>query len=120
MVNQVDLRLTHHAKDALELRRISPPYVQNKGAKPWGLWLSHMGTDGWYAWCSDQEFRLECLVVRNYVDLAPNANILRISNMDDLLAFTHKYTWDAEVTSWIQWERGCPCVPGHKYHTLHR
>lgn len=64
-------------------------YGMNDGYKPVGLWVS-VGDD-WARWCIGERFHLDGLNYRQRAHLAPTANVLTITNDEQLLDFTRTY-----------------------------
>ena len=70
------------------------PVEQNTGLnmKPSGLWVSVEGHGNtWKDWCEAEEFHLERLTHAHEIELAPGANVLRVSGEDAILGFTRQY-----------------------------
>lgn len=58
--------------------------------KPSGLWVSVEGNgDGWSDWCASEDFGIGA--VPHVVHLHPEANILRIANGAELIAFHREF-----------------------------
>jgi hypothetical protein len=60
--------------------------------KPNGFWVSDESDHGWHTWCTAEEFRLENLKYQHEVELKKDANILKISNLDEFDEFNEKYS----------------------------
>lgn len=86
-----DLMLRHYSDEPIgALRSVE----QDPGFqyKPNGLWVSvDSCEDNWRAWCEANTFQQHRFAVAHDVTLHPNARILRLSRMGDLLAFTQTY-----------------------------
>lgn len=59
--------------------------------KPKGLWVSVKGNNDWKEWCTSEGFGLARLTHPHRVILAPDANILRITNAAEIDTFTEQY-----------------------------
>lgn len=74
--------------------------------KPKGFWLSVDDGEGWVDWCLAEQFRLERLLVRHIVTLAPRANILRLSSAKEVRGFSAEYgSLDRGFCNKIDWPR---------------
>ena len=89
------MKLIHHSREPFEF---DPEHVYGHHdiaravGKPRGLWLSDEDTDwGWRAWCESEEFNLGGLAYETEFTLAPGANVLVLSTLLDLVAFTGEY-----------------------------
>jgi hypothetical protein len=60
--------------------------------KPFGLWVSVAGPDDWPNWCRGEDFMLERLACRHVVELASDANVLRIDSLAALDHFHRSYS----------------------------
>lgn len=83
--------LRHYAK-----RPVASVYSVEQDAepqmKPNGFWVSVDDCgDNWKAWCEAEDFGRDRLVVLHGIDLAPNANILRLSSASEIDALTKRY-----------------------------
>lgn len=87
--------LLHYSKNPLkEIRSVeqSDTHVERAALKPAGIWVSiGTGEDSWEAWCRSQEFCVDHLANVIEIILSPNANILRLHTLDDILGFTKTY-----------------------------
>lgn len=94
---------------------LEPYSVQQIGArdyKPSGLWISVDGEDNWEQFCAEESFRDLNAQYRYQVELAPGANILRLSSAQALREFTaqhhppkqHPYLGEGDFVDWpIDW-----------------
>ena len=78
--------------------------------KPIGLWITPYGQeDNWFEWSMGEEFRISELNYIHDVELAVCANILRISSIAGLDAFSQQYAIDMfpgrEAIGYITGER---------------
>ncbi len=81
--------------------------------KPCGLWLSVEDGDGWKEWCEAEQWGLERLAFSQVVMLKARAQILHIRTVEDIDAFTSRYSvpepWSVEgrqyVSYPIDWQR---------------
>jgi len=106
------MRLLHYAKAPVtsvystEQREVDSVY-----GKPRGLWVSADDfEDNWRHWCEAEDFRLECLTHVHEVDLAADAEILRMASAYELDAFTREFqqgegrqlriNWPTVATRW--------------------
>jgi hypothetical protein len=94
-MKQQDQRLLHYSDKSL-----SPPLksrVQSNEShyhgigKPQGFWVSVEGEDDWKSWSTAESYRTDFLAVVSEIGLAPDANILRISNAAELVEFTKTF-----------------------------
>jgi hypothetical protein len=82
--------------------------------KPVGLWISDEDDYGWEQWCTDQGYSPGSNFLGEFVydvELEPNANILWIKHMHELLSFTNKYRHEQnqifsnkDYTMWLDWK----------------
>lgn len=79
--------------------------------KPRGLWVSVDGELDWPEWCRAENWGLHTLAHRTPIALAPGANILTLTGIDEIKAFTAEYKGHPqfahlEISShWINWPR---------------
>jgi len=59
--------------------------------KPRGFWVSVQGPDDWYEWCTSEEWATSTLPYPHEVTLAAGANLLVLSTVAELRAFTAQY-----------------------------
>ena len=59
--------------------------------KPHGLWLSVQGEDDWKSWCEAEQFNLESFKHTYQIILHDNADILHISTLKEIDAFSKHY-----------------------------
>ena len=109
-------KLTHFSKyDNESLDKLIPMADKDFGncAKPaLGLWLSDETDYGWKEWCTDEEFRLECLKHPYSVELDPK-HTLHICGPDELVEFSKNYgrftekrvPWETSLAMGIHWNR---------------
>jgi hypothetical protein len=64
---------------------------QRVGTKPLGLWVSVEGEDDWPSFCVREDFSVRSLACATEVVLARSANVLVLTNSDELLAFSREY-----------------------------
>jgi hypothetical protein len=83
------MRLTHHSKQPLGPIRDVKQDVSYRADKPHGLWVSV--DDDWRQWCMDNDF--ECGALEYEIELAPRANIIRLTMANDIDRFTRKYSF---------------------------
>ena len=89
----------HYARESFTLDH-TRGYVQSEPrayAKPAGFWVSVAGDDDWPSWCRDEQFGIDRLAVEHAVDLAPDANVLRIESGLDLGTFHERYAVETEA-----------------------
>lgn len=75
--------------------------------KPRGFWVSVDGKNDWEEWCNAENFGKMHKTYQYRVELAPDANILHISNEDEFMAFHKEYSKDAPEVIYggvILWE----------------
>jgi hypothetical protein len=65
--------------------------VRGGYGKPRGFWLSVDGPDDWKAWCESNEWRTEALEFRMAFTVSPDADVLVLTNVDELVAFADEY-----------------------------
>jgi len=74
--------------------------------KPRGFWLSVDGPSDWKEWCESNEWRTEALAFRMPFVVSPDANVLMITNSDELVAFDAEYgTVDHGFIHNIDWPK---------------
>lgn len=84
--------LIHYSDKPVEFdRKMIYHSKTNWRSKPDGLWFSVQGEYDWNWWCRSEEFRLEYLAYEHKITLKKEANILYISDPDQLYEFTKKY-----------------------------
>lgn len=81
-------RLIHYSEKPLEIEVREESEV-NRNGKPKGLWVSV--DEEWKEWCEGESFGLERLACQTEVILHPEANILRLSTIEEVGDFTKKY-----------------------------
>src|SRR5882724_6467571 len=92
----------HYSSDPTQIVFYDTDYSQVKEKhydrnyfKPTGLWITPYGQDdNWFEWSKAEEFRLSELNYVHDVELAAAANILRISSVEGLDAFSQEYAMD--------------------------
>jgi hypothetical protein len=107
------LPLIHYSAVPLDFATLHDCHqeVPHHFGKPHGLWFSvGDGDDGWRAWCEGEDFCVGSLVNCTEIILHDQANILRLSGVDDIDSFTEKY--DCDMGAWakgrkyaIDWHR---------------
>jgi len=105
-----DLKLVHHAAQAITALEPRAYPVDFPAFKPNGLWLSVEGEDSWQAWCEAERFNLGALTFVHDVELRPGAAVLRLSTAAELDAFTKTYWQRGELYPklaklFLDWER---------------
>jgi hypothetical protein len=117
------MRLLHYDEKPVEFDP-NRQYCLNREhsvvGKPNGLWVSVEGEDDWKWWCESEEFCLGSLRHVHEVTLVPDANILYITNPNQLLAFHHQYAapsrhWhtDDDILHWgLDWARAAQDYQG--------
>ena len=100
--------LSHYSDNPV----LSPSSIKQKDdadMKPQGLWLSVDGPDDWASWCESEKFRDIEDQYQHRVELTSSANILRITNSDELRDFHSKYVAGQEGRPWeryaVDWSR---------------
>jgi hypothetical protein len=103
------MRLVHYSDrpiGTLEVRAQAPAPI-HEGFKPLGLWVSDDDCeDNWRAWCISTGIVLEQLTHVHDVDLAPDANVLRLTSASEIRAFTRDWSFvdpDFSVIRQIRW-----------------
>ncbi len=98
----MDLR--HYSRTALGV--IQSKVQENEATwKPKGLWVSVLGEDDWLHWCEENDWYQEP-VFEHEIILAPDANVLRIENLDRLLRFHEEFAFTMPWSSvYIDWAR---------------
>jgi len=98
--------LIHHAAGPVSLDR-SRRYAQESRVSPFGkpngLWLSIAGDDGWAAWCSDQNYRLDLLSTTHQVTLRSRADVRFITEVSALDEFDSEFRGVVDGSG-IDWE----------------
>jgi hypothetical protein len=82
--------LLHYSAEPISFDRSRAPGYAAPG-KPPGFWFSVEGSDDWPAFCEGAEWGLERLAVAYEVVLAPNANVLRVTDATGFDEFEWKY-----------------------------
>lgn len=91
------MELFHYAKNIiseLDLKKDYGSYYSIPEAcynKPYGLWLSIEGKDGWEEWCKREGFGLEWLEHKYKTTLKEDANILKLTTKAKIKTFSEKY-----------------------------
>jgi hypothetical protein len=100
----------------LDRTRVYWPRAQSN-FKPNGLWVSVEGYDGdetWGTWCVTNDFRVDHLVHRTEIILAPNANVRHIATEDELRRFDVEFGRGNDLRPWLALERiDWPRVQAH-------
>lgn len=102
----------HYSAEEVRLPlRIAPSRLHHK---PNGFWLSVPGEDDWPSWCRAEDFCLEKLAVCHEVRLSPDANILHLTTLDEIVEFTEEYGQSSRSGGvWeIAWRRVTPKFDG--------
>lgn len=101
--------LLHHAPEPVQLDR-ARTYQQSDlrmFGKPTGLWVSVEGEYDWRWWCTEEQWGTETLANTHHVTLAATANILQLTQPDDLVTFQRQYgarvRWDDREPA-IDWQ----------------
>ncbi len=86
-------QLVHYSANPLgELYSVDPAKKGRGWYKPNGLWVSVDGNgDGWKEWCVGEDFNTKNLAIAHLIELAKDANILRLTSDADLFSFTKEY-----------------------------
>lgn len=104
-----ELTFSHYSPlDKLEL--FSTHNILKRAMKPFGLWLSVDGEDGWPEWCVSENFRLDTLKHRYAIKLRADGKIKYITNPTELEQFSHDYMGNSPEmqpipTVYIDWPR---------------
>jgi hypothetical protein len=85
--------LVHYSgAPVIEVRSVRQNGEHSGIGKPCGFWLSVDGNeDGWRDWCLGESFGLEHLTHVHDVELAPDAEVLRLHGPAGIDAFTREY-----------------------------
>lgn len=67
----------------------SPDITWHK--KPYGLWITVEGDDGWKKWCVDNGFGEDRLAICHEVILSETCNVLWLDSADGIDEFTRRY-----------------------------
>jgi hypothetical protein len=105
------MKLTHYSFTPLVLDR-TRTYEQKEALyshlKPRGFWVSVDGEHDWKEWCTDESFHLAALDNPTALTLAPDANVLTLTTVAEILAFTGEYgvaaRYDGGAPA-IDWQR---------------
>lgn len=83
--------LVHYSKKPIsKLLPVVKP--QRIGFKPIGLWISDQSEPrNWFDWCLDEEYHLDILAFAYIVELKANPNILFITSLEELKAFSIRF-----------------------------
>lgn len=113
-MDAADVHLTHYTRQPFTLDR-SRTYSQEEfgNGKPRGLWLSDDSDHGWAEWCRSEDWNTASLAHATHFTLAPGANVLVLSTLQDILDFTEQYKGHPSFTGraqslgshWIDWGR---------------
>jgi len=92
-------RWVHYSSRPDQIVFYDTDYSKAKGEhghfKPIGLWITPYGQeDNWFEWSMGEEFRISKLNYVHDVELAACANILRITSVEGLDAFSQEYAID--------------------------
>jgi hypothetical protein len=71
--------------------------------KPKGLWVSVRGPYDWAWWSINERFRLKSFKHRYLVELSQSANILYITSIDELDAFTEEFGETDDIAKMPGW-----------------
>ena len=91
------MRLVHYSNQPLgKLRRYSRPTgIEKLGdwwLKPRGLWVSDDDQElNWRTWCLEEDFHTENLSHPHDIELRPDANVLILRTVDEVMAFHEKW-----------------------------
>lgn len=98
--------LTHYTAEPFTLDR-TRTYTQGStpNGKPLGLWLSDDTDLGWAEWCRSEEFHLHGLEHRTQFTIADDANILHLSTVAEIAAFTDEWGTDDPYVPDLRWRR---------------
>jgi len=99
--------LVHYSKHPLtEIRSVSVA-EQGDHHKPKGLWVSVLGECDWKSWCEGEGFSLPNLSIAHRIILSDKADILRLSNAQDIDQFTLEFARPERYGSRyeIDWQR---------------
>lgn len=100
------MELSHYTEEPLIF---DPARVYEQGntinGKPRGMWVSIDGEYGWPEWCREENWGVERLAHRTPVTLAPDAKVLVMGSLTDLLGFTERYGYTAWGMVSIDWAR---------------
>lgn len=66
-------------------------YAQEDWYKPRGFWVTIPGDDDWLQWSIENSFHIERLRYRHNVTLKPEANILYLTTVKEILDFHEQY-----------------------------
>lgn len=89
-----DLLLSHYSDNLALCPESKPQRDQTCGGrydKPDGLWVSVDGEDDWPSWCKSEDYRDPDRQNQYRIHLAPDANILYLRTVGDLLSFSSRY-----------------------------
>jgi len=82
--------LTHFSTKNWKLDRLWF-YMQAGHFKPRGLWLSDESDYGWKEWCESERFHLGYLASATQFTLSENANIIHLTNIDEVMEFQKQW-----------------------------
>jgi hypothetical protein len=87
------MNLSHYSTKRIVKIRDGEPQVpvHSSYEKPRGFWVSVDGENDWKEWCEGKDFGDIDKCLRYRINLHPDANILRISQDMNLVAFDRKY-----------------------------
>lgn len=110
--------LEHYADTEITLDR-DRTYTQPSPrtySKPRGFWVSVKGEDDWPSWCRNEGFAPHRLSVRHSVVLSSTENILQLTSIEALDAFTRTYGLAERKSygshSWTDMAIDWSCVAG--------
>lgn len=100
------MELSHYTEQPLVFDR-ERTYEQGttSNGKPRGMWVSIDGEYGWPEWCRAENWGVERLAHRTPVTLAPNANVLVMGSLAELITFTERYGYHRWAMWSIDWTR---------------
>lgn len=91
-VKCVSRRLIHYSDKPVSRVRSTPLSRQEVSYKPHGFWLSVEGENDWKEWCEGEQFRAIEEQLAYEIELAPSANILKISSVREIDSFHSVYS----------------------------
>lgn len=98
------MTLIHYAFEPVSLEPRS--FEQSADMKPNGLWVSD-GTE-WLDWCRSEEFRTDKPWYSHAVTVAPEARILTLTSVEEILAFNRRFGVERGapgMTTYIAWDQ---------------
>lgn len=96
----IPTKLFHYSRGELNTLRFDfyekykEHWPEEGSMKPCGLWISVEETEddhSWFDWCKGEQFRLDALKHKYAITLAPEAKILHLKSVEEIIDFSLEY-----------------------------